>query len=405
MKKYSYLLIQGFLILGLASCSASSGGFAPGEASSITGPTITPTVPVIPNNGSASFALVYGSSSSDRTYLADRIAGYQAPGLSVVFGQWRRFAGGNIYNSLSDIVQTPSYCFSGFDSSYNWITTTNPGNGAVVVPGTYSSCVNSDPFVASSWSYIASPDRIYNAANGTNFNGFISALKFSKFDFSATLYSAGTDDDAMGLIIAAVIDSGNNVHTLTAMRSQGGMVPTQGWGVVYKINNAVVRTIDPKSVGGVNTNSGAGDGLGWNGRKSLVSVSRDGNMISAYASTWATGATVQTVDPASRIDIDLADPTLSLDVFQGEQYYGYGTISQLGATFSGISFTAPNSAADPTYIYDLMNNKVYYKDSSLGYILVNGAEAYSVLGYPITVINDETQRTFTIDSATSYTEL
>ena len=402
--KWISLLITSSLILAVWT-SCQGGGNAPGESNSLnpSSPS-TPTVPTIPSNGTSSYALVYGSSASDRQNLSDRIAGYQAPGLSVVFSQWRRFAGSHIYNTTADLnPKTPAYCFTSFDSNYNWVNGTN--SGTTIVPGTNNNCVNSDVFVGASWNYIPSPDRIYNAANGTDFNGFISALKFEKFNFQATLFSSNTDDDGIGLIIAAVVDSNGDVHTLTAMRTQGGMAPTLGWGVLYKKNNTIVSTIGAKSVGGVNTNGSAGDKLGWNSRKSLVSVQRDGNSIKAFASQWGTGSASQTVDAASEIDIDLSDANLGLGIFQGEQYYGYGTISQLGATYSDIVFSAPNSAADPTYLYDLKNNLVYYKDVAAGYSLLPGVSAYGTLGYPLHVINNETQKEFTIDSASSYTEL
>lgn len=390
MKRYSLVMLASLLTV-LVACK--DGGVAPSTLSS----TLTPTIPSIPTDGAASYALVYGSSASDRQYLSDRIAGYQAPGLSVVFSQWRRFSGGSIYNTTADITpKTPAYCFTSFDSNYNWVNGTN--GSTTISPGTYTNCVNSNTFIASSWNYIASPDRIYNAANGSYFNGFISALKFLKYNLQATVTSTDADDDGIGLVIAAVVDSSNNVHTLTAMRTQGGMTPSQGWGILYKMNNTEVRTFGARSVGGIVNN--------WGGKKSLLSVSRDGDIIKASASNWFTGSSSGvTVDPASEITIDLSDSSLGLSVFQGEQYYGYGTISQLGATFSDIVFTSPNSAADPTYLYDLVNNTVYFKDSTAGYTLVPGAQAMSILGFPIRVKNNETQKEFRIDSASSFVEL
>jgi hypothetical protein len=397
MKILTYLLLGATLAMTL-SCAKGS-GVAPGSSvlDSVVPPSPLPSVPSIPTDGTSFFALVYGPDSSDRAFLADRIAGYQAPGLADVFSQWRRISGGTLYNTMVGVPLTPAWCFSGFDTNRNWLPAVNPSGGATVQPGTFNTCLNSDAFIASSWSYIASPDRLYNAANSTNFNGFISGLKFSTYSLDATLSSTDADDDCIGLIIAAVIDGSNNIHTLTAMRSQGGMVPTQGWGVVYKTNNTVVRTFGARAVG---ANSG-----GWSGRKSLVRVVRTGDNVKAYASTFASGATVQTVDPTSLIELDLSDPSNGLTIFQGEQYYGYGSLSQLAATFSEISFTTPNTPTDPTYIYDLVNNLVYLKSDSGGYNVVPGVEAYSTIGFPKRVKNTETSREFSIDSAGGYTPL
>ncbi len=400
--------IQAFLvclILNLFLSCGQSGGNAPDALS--TPPPSTPVggTPNIPTDGTSFFALTYGSSAQDRQFLADRIAGYQAPGLSEVFSNWRRIAGGNLYNTPSEIVQTPIYCFTGFDANQNWLPGTNPNNGQAITPGTFSNCVNSNDFVSASWSFIKSPDRLYNAANGTSFNGFISGLKFVNFSLESEISSTNTDDDGIGLIIAANIDSSHVIHTLTALRSQGGVVPTQGWGIVYRQNNTIINTFGAISIGGVNTNGSQGDRLGWNGRRSLVRVERADNLITAYTSNWRTSGTTLALDQASKIEIDLSNVSNNLSIFQGEQYYGYGTISQLGANFSRIALTTPNAESDPTYIYDLLNNLVYNKLSAGGYVLVNGSAAYTTIGFPKRVKNTETQKEFVINSASSYTEL
>lgn len=384
----------------LFSCQGS--GNAPSLLASETTPSSPlPVPPTIPSNGNASYALVYGSSAGDRSALSDRIAGYQAPGLSVVFSQWRRFAGNQIFNTTADLVpRDPGGCFTSFDVNYNWVSAVS--GGVTIIPGTNSSCVNSNVFVSTSWNYIPSPDRIYNAANGTSFNGFLSALKFDTYTLQATLYSADADNDGIGLVIAAYTDSSNNVHTLTAMRTHAGMDPTAGWGVLYKMNNTLIRTFGAQAAG---PNSS-----GWAGRNTVVRVERTNNIIKASTSPYAVGAS-SAINSAYDINIDLSDPavtaTAGMSDFQGEQYYGYGTISQLGATFSNITFTAENAAADPTYLYDLLNNVVYYKDIT-GYSLLSGVAAYSTLSggsYPLRVINNETQKEYRIDSSGGYTEL
>ena len=183
------------------SCG-KGGGNAPSELSSLT--PITPTNPPseLPTDGDSFFALVYGSSSSDRTFLYNKINGYQPPSLSEVFTSWRRIAGSTIYNNPSTIPQTPAYCFSGFDSNFNWNPAVNPANGATVQPGTHNECVNSGAHTSSAWNFISSPDRLYNASNASSFIGFLSGLQFKEFNLEAVVSSPDTDDDAIGLIIA-----------------------------------------------------------------------------------------------------------------------------------------------------------------------------------------------------------
>lgn len=402
--KLTGLFVVAIATTALVTSCGQSGGNAPDLLS--TAPTApVGGVPNIPTDGTSYFALAYGSTTSDRTLLANRIAGYQAPGLSDVFNNWRRISGPRIFNTPSEIVQTPSYCFTGFDSNNNW----NPGmNGSTPIqPGTYSNCVNSDDFVSASWSYKNSPDRLYNAANGTSYNGFISGIKFKNYTLQATLSSADVDDDGIGIIIAAFVDSSNVVHTLSAMRTQGGFPPPSlGWGLVYRQNNNVIgSTFSNMSIGGVNTNGSQGDRQGWNGRSTIVRVERADNMITAYTSTWGTSGTTLAIEPTSKIEIDLSNPTNGLTAFMGEQYYGYGTISQPGATFSDIAFSTPNAESDPSYIYDLLNNTVYNKMNAGGYVLVNGMSAYSTIGFPKRVKNTESSKEFMINSAGSYTEL
>lgn len=405
MNKFKILIAIaiGVSIFSTMSCG-KGGGNAPGELSSLD--PITPTNPPseLPTDGDSFFALVYGSTASDRTFLDNKINGYQPPSIAEILNSWRRIAAGTIYNDISTVPQTPAYCFSGFNSSYNWNPAVNPVGGATVNPGTHNECVNSNVHTSSAWSYIANPDRLYNASNASNFIGFLSGLQFKDYNLEAVVSSADTDDDAIGLIIASTVVSGN-VHTLTALRTQGGQQPTQGWAIVHRTNNAITRIFSPLSIGGTHQNGAQGDRLGWNGRNARIRVERADNIVKAYTSTWGTGGAVNALDSASEIIIDLNDVANNLAQFQGPQYYGYGTISQLGATFAEINFSTPTATADPSYIYDLMNNTVYIKNVSGGYTLMNGVQAYSTIGFPKKVKNTETQNEFMIDSATGFTEL
>lgn len=348
--------------------------------------------------------MVYGSTASDRNFLNAKINGYQPPSIAEILNSWRRIAGANIYSDISSEPQTPAYCFSGFDSNYNWNAASN--GTTTIAPGTYTNCVNSNVHTSNAWNYIASPDRLYNASNASSFIGFLSGLQFKEYNLEAVVSSADTDDDAIGLIIASTVVSGN-VHTLTALRTHGGQQPNLGWAIVHRINNNINRIFGEKSVGDTHKNgtSGTGDKLGWNGRNTRIRVERADNIIKAYASTWGTGGVAGSVSSTSEIVIDLSDTANNLTQFQGPQYYGYGTISQLGATFTEINFNTPTATADPSYIYDLMNNTVYIKNVSGGYTLMNGTQAYSTIGFPKKVKNTETQKEFMIDSAGGYTEL
>jgi hypothetical protein len=375
-------IIVSVLVAASFSCSKNE-GFAPG---------------IVITSG---YQLAYGNSASDRTALANRIAGSVPPKFAEVISRWKRFSGADYYPDASQIVATPAACQTTLD------TTTGVWTTGTYNPNTDSQC-NTPTMNSLSWIYLLGPDRLFNIQNTNNYNGFFSTLKFDNFVGTATVSSTDTDDDAIGVTIAVYFNSvTNQVHTLSAYRTQGGLVPSLGWGILYKVNGNIVGSpIGEKSVGGVYKNSGGGpDSLGWNSRNSQIRIERTGNIIKATCSPWTTGGTAAPIDPASEIMIDLADPANALTEFMGPQAYGYESRSQARATFSDLKFQTP-AEENPDYIYDLKLDLVYGKKTvGIGYELVPGTKALETLGYPKTITNIETQREFLINSATSFTEL
>lgn len=355
----------------------------------------------------SAYQLAYGNSASDRTALANRIAGNSPPQFAEVLSRWRRFSGTNYYPDVATIVPSPSYCYTSLDGAGSWAMGDN--GGSPVNPNTASAC-NTPTMNSLSWIYLTGPDRLFNIQNTTYYNGFFTTLKFEDYIATATVSSTDTDDDAIGVTIAVYFNSATDqVHTLSAYRTQGGQQPNLGWGLLHKVNGAVSQIIQNKSIGGANRNSGGGGGtdtLGWNGRNSQIRIERTGNIIRAFCSSWTTGDTPLDIDPASEIMIDLADPVNGLTDFVGAQSFGYETISQARATFARLSFQTPQTVADPDYLFDLTNNLVYSKIvGALGYQLMSGTKALDMLGYPKVITNLETQREFSIISGSSFLEL
>lgn len=373
------------LIFAIFSISCTNNdGFAPG---------------IVVTSG---YQLAYGESASDREQLANRIAGNVPPKFAEVISRWKRFSGTDYYPDANLITATPAYCKTTLDSNGSWANSTSP----VANPNTDGAC-NTPTMNSLSWIYLTGPDRLFNIQNTSFYNGFFSTLKFDNFVGEAVVASTDIDDDAIGVTIAVYVDGSNQVHTLSAYRTQGGFPqPNLGWGILHKVNGSVVSVIGNKSIGGVNTNGSAGDRQGWNGRNSLIRVERTGNVVKAYCSTWGTGGVANPIDLSSEIVIDLSDPANNLTDFMGAQAYGYETISQARATFSSLKFLTPQSVADPYYLFDLKLNLVYGKKSSgIGYELISGTKALDTLGFPKTITNIETQREFQINSSSSFTEL
>jgi hypothetical protein len=341
------------------------------------------------------YQLAYGASTSDRTMLANRIAGNAPPKFAEVVTKWKRFSGTTYYPTVASIVATPSYCQTSMDGNGMWAASTSP----VADPNTAGAC-NTASMNSLSWIYLTGPDRLFNIQNTSVYNGFFSTLKFDTYISETTVSSVDTDDDAIGVSIAVYVDPvTSDVHTLSAYRTQGGFPsPNLGWGILYKLNGSVIRTFDNKSVGGTS-------GSGWNGNNSKIRIERTGDIVKAYASTWSTG-TAAAIDETSLIQLDLADGANGLTMFQGAQSYGYESLSQPHATFSDLSFQTPQANTDPDYLFDLRDNLVYSKKSSgIGYELVVGQKALDMLGFPKIITNLETQTEFSIISSTSYTEL
>lgn len=373
MRKQTFNLLVVSLSIGLIT-ACKNGGSAPGAVA-------------IGND----YELVYGSSTGDRSALTARINGSTAPQLADVLTRWRRFSGTEYYPTLTSIVATPSYCQTTMQANGSWTNSVSP----VANPNTDAAC-NTPTMNSLSWVLLSGPERIHNIQNTNNYNGFFSSLKFDTFIAEATLSSTNADNDALGMTIAVYVDGLGLIQTLSAYRTHGGLPPTAGWGLIHKTGNTINRIIDEKSVG---TNSS-----GWNNTNTKIRIERTGNIVKAYASRWAAGLTASAIDSSSLIQVDLSDPAQNLTGFMGAQSYGYETKSQPNATFGDLAFSVPGTNSDPDYIYDLHNNLVYQKKSAGGYEVVAGAKAMEQLGYPKTITNVETQRQFTINSATSFTE-
>ncbi len=373
-------IVLFIITISLLSACKKGDGFAPFESVSV----------------GEGFELVYGSSPTDRQAFEARRTGSSPPTFADVLTRWRRFSGTFYYPTLASIIADPAYCQTTMDGNGVWANSVAPN--PIVNPNTAGAC-NTPSMNSLSWVFLNGPDRLHNIQNTNNYNGFFSAIKFDNYIAEATLSSSNGDDDAIGVTIAVYVDGSNNIHTLTAYRTHGGFPPPSlGWGIVHKTNNTVIRTIGNKSVGGTFG--------GWSGRNSQIRIERTGDIVRAFASPWTMGNTPLAIDPASVIEINLADPAENLLDFRGPQSFGYETLSQPNASFSLLNFTTPQTNSDPDFIYDLHTNRVYSKNpSGVGYLLVNGASAMQVLGYPKKVTNLETQREFIINSATAFEEI
>jgi len=342
-------------------------------------------------------ALVYGDSAEDRVYLQNKLSGYAPPGMSEIFNKWGRFSGNLWFNSAADIKtkEELSYCNSGIDSATGLFNSSiDPATGKTINPGTYGQCANNPEFVATSWTLLGDPQRIYCASNAGKLTGFVSPISFEYYEHEAIVTSTNSDDDTIGVVIAFHRDKDGNNHVLAASRTHGGLAPALGWAVVYYINGTVKKVIGESSVGGVRKNGTTG-GTGWSGLMSKINVVREGNVIEAVASEWGTTESSLTLNQSSKISIDLNDESLGLGLFKGARPYGYVSYSQLGSDYRGVNFS---TGSTDTYVYDLLNKIVYEKQASGAYLERRDLDAYTHIGFPRKVGNPDTGRIYFLNS-------
>lgn len=356
------------------------------------------------------YALVYDGTESDQSHLLRKAQGYSRPSLNEIFNNWSRVSGGHFYQKSSEIVQEPEYapCFTQLNSEGNWLPFYNPDTKRNENPGSSGYCINSYSLAASSWSYLPRMQTLRNATNAGNFSGFISGVPFDRYQNEAILTSENKDDDIISLIVASVKDIEGNIHVLGASRSHGGAGPKLGWGFVYFKNGSQTKVFNDTSVGGVykNDKDETINLDGWSGKKSAVRVIRNQEIITAYASDWFKTDSAPDYTAASKIELNLNDPSLEgqLDIFKGPQKYGYGSLSQLGSSFQSISFT---SIVNEKLLYDLKNDSVYslIADGSGRYEKLVNRSAFKSLGNYVQYINPETQKAFDILPGGRYQEV
>lgn len=257
------------------------------------------------------------------------------------------------------------------------------------------------------WSYNPTLNTIIQSKNSDSYNGFISPRSYSGYDISIRVYSTNEDDDVIGLVAAYAKDSNGKEHTLSFLRTGGGVGSQDGhvisWACVlddrgFAINgtgNGQVLLADnttnsgyiPLPNSGINT---IANFAGWKGlgTGSVIRIVRTGNVFEAWCSEF--GST--TLISGSKITIDLDElsttyPTLNL--FKGSSPWGYSTISQAYSMYENISIT------DDNLIYDLVNNYVWsYDPSQAAWTVITGADPISAMGVGRLNFNNITNKLF-----------
>lgn len=222
----------------------------------------------------------------------------------------------------------------------------------------------------SAWSYDSVAGVLSCTVNSGTYIGFVSSEKYSSYMHSVTL-AAGTnaDDDSIAVVIAYAIDAQGVQHTLSAIRDAGGMLAS-GFAIVYDYRQTTSWVVAAPAAGTMTTYKTPLSG--WANMSADVQVLRSNNNVSVSTSQmYATAG----VSPGLTVtlDVDLkSDPRLAL--FIDASAYGYGSFSEIGATFTNIKFSAR------PVIYDARNGDKWTLNLAEGNYSVSGSEAPSDIG-------------------------
>ena len=276
---------------------------------------------------------------------------------------------------------------------------------------------NANPDDMQHWSYDSTLNTIIQSKNSDSYNGFISPRSYSGYDISIRVYSTNEDDDVIGLVAAYAKDSNGKEHTLSFLRTGGGVGSQDGhvisWACVLDDRGFAVNGTESGQVllADNTTNSGyiplpnneintIANFKGWKGlgTGSVIRIVRTGNVFEAWCSEFGSNTLIS----GSKITIDLDElsttyPTLNL--FKGSSPWGYSTMSQAYSMYENISIT------DDNLIYDLVNNCVWsYDPSQAAWTTVSGANPIEAMGPGRLNFNSVTNKLFYNDGK-SITEL
>ena len=259
----------------------------------------------------------------------------------------------------------------------------------------------------SHWSYDSTINTIKQSKNSDSYNGFISPRSYSGYDIKIRVYSNNTDDDVIGLVAAFAKDSNGKEHTLSFLRTGGGVgsanghvvswacilddrafgITSTGNGQTLLADNTLNSGYLPLPTPGVNTISNA---QGWAGlgTGSVIRIVRTGNVFEAWCSEFGSLDLI----PESKITIDLDALSTTypvLNLFKGASPWGYSTISQANSMYENISIT------DDNLIFDLVNNVVWtYDPSQATWVTISGANPISAMGAGRLNFNNITNKLF-----------
>lgn len=267
---------------------------------------------------------------------------------------------------------------------------------------------------AGMWYYNATSHAFVQPVNSNFIEQIFSPIMIDHYEFEATLWADSSapnywnDDDYIGLIAASKHINGKLVSLIVGIHTGGFStgVPRFSMTLLDESNTTqydkLMATPTPHLVGGFKEGVIVGNNFfperrtpagGWTDQKMKIRVTRRGDFVSAVA----TQPNSDVYDPASELNVNIAQLPGNGELLTGPARYGFVNASNTGATYSDYNIQSDQVIND-LKIYSEETGKYWRFDDGVWTLQLDTA-AQDLL--PATRINNRvTRESYLIDETT-----
>ena len=255
-------------------------------------------------------------------------------------------SGHDLDYTLSVSSRTTQFNSSNFDN--NWLKFSHD---AVHIDGRADEYPNRpddmDSGGVSHWRTSADLATIEYVNNSRSYVGAVTPDNVETYILEAELSSTAADDDGIGLVIGYVKDQ-QYEYTLSAIRTQGGILGGETWAVVSNLGSALTnqgKDIENPNISSIvwsNSETAIQSGNWATGGNTKIRIEKTNNIVKVWTSQFDDAA----IDDETLIEIDLNDNEETKKFITSRT--GFSTWGQTGAKFSNIVFTPYAADLDPT---------------------------------------------------------
>lgn len=234
---------------------------------------------------------------------------------------------------------------------------------------------------ASKW-YIAGGSFV-QPNNTANLNTILSPEYLDRYTFEATLNSTDSDDDYIGLVIAADYINGEYISLIAGIHPKGLGASVPRFSIQLYRNG--VNTWGGGVIIGEDTLSTLS---GWSGNSIKIKIVKDRNNITVYRGTnWNTNE----YSEGTKLSLDIYSLDPELHFLADKMRYGFATLSQAGSRYLNYNITLPVSY-DTGSVYNTSNQKYMYDTANSQWVLSGNAS--QDFNYPRVILNPATNAVY-----------